>query len=158
MASLNQDIIIHNLDRFTIRFNVLDNEGVINPGDGEEAWWGVAAGSTVPSSPAASNVKIQKSSDQFSATSGAPGAVLVQNYGGLTIGDSYIQVEVQLNSGSTGTYQSGSINIALAGTEDEVHYHECVYSNNGNPESAVVIATGTLTVKPSLFTNAGYRA
>lgn len=157
MASLNQDIIVHDLDRFIVRFTILDNEDVIN-GASARAWWGVATGSnipTVPAYPALSSVKIQASNDSWTAGS----YTQVLDYGGLSLGTDYIQAEIRLNNGTTaGDYGSGSIRLKLVGEGDQVYYHECVYSSQGEQEGSVVTATGTLTVKPSLFTEAGYRA
>ena len=80
------------------------------------------------------------------------------DYGDLTLSSTTIDCEIPLNSGSSGAtqYQSGSINIS-PGTYPGTYYHELVFAGTNNPDVSVVIATGTITVRQSLFTEAGYR-
>lgn len=143
MPALNQNIVIYDLDRFFVRFTVTDNVEALT---GASVWWGVATAEAGGDS----TVKIQKTNDSNM------GSV---DYGDLTLSSTTIDCEVQLNTGSSGAtqYQSGSINIS-PGTYPGTYYHELVFSGQNNPDQSVVIATGTITVKQSLFTEAGYRA
>lgn len=147
MAELNQNIVIYDLDKFKVRFTVTDAESSLISAGLEAAWWGIA---TSPNS-SAEGVKIQKTSGSWNG--------VINDYEGITIYSSYLDIEVPLNSGSSGGYQSGSINISLNGTytNDAIYYHELVYSGINNINNSNVIAVGTVTVKPSMFTKKGYR-
>lgn len=141
MPALNQNIVIYDLDRFFVRFTVTDN---VNALTGGSAWWGV---NTVEAGSKGTTNAIQKTNDSNM------GEV---NYGGMTISSTAIDCEVPLNSDDN-TNQSGSLNIS-PGSYPTTYYHELVYSANSLPNFSVVIATGTITVNQSLFTEAGYRA
>tara|TARA_R100001480_G_scaffold134472_1_gene131527 strand:+ start:121 stop:564 length:444 start_codon:yes stop_codon:yes gene_type:complete len=146
MAATGQNITIHELDKFSVRFTFTDAVGAIN-GATPEGWWGVAA--AVNTSYA--SWKMQKSTDGW--TQGAA-ANAVANHGGMTIGTSTIDIEAKLAMGSTTTLpaETGSVNIP-AGT----YYHECVFTPTGGQQGSTVVATGTLTCLESLFTKFEYR-
>lgn len=141
MPALNQNIIIYDLDRFFVRFTITDN---VNALTGGSAWWGV---NTVEAGSKAATNAIQKTNDSNM------GEV---DYGGMNISSTTIDCEVPLNSTNLNN-QSGSLNISPTNYPG-TYYHELVYSANNDPNQSVVIATGTITVRQSLFTEAGYRA
>ena len=139
MPSLNQNIVIYDLDRFFVRFTVTDNANAL----GGSAWWGVNA---VEAGTSTTNA-IQKTNNTAMWEYGAAS--------GMTVSSTTIDCEVPLNSDNT-TNQSGSINIS-PGSYPTTYYHELVYSGNDLPNQSVVIATGTITVRQSLFTQNNYR-
>lgn len=144
MAATGQNITIHELDKFSIRFTFTDAVGNIN-GNNSEGWWGVAA--AVNTSYADWNM--QKSTDGWSS-----GPNIVANNGGMTIGTSTIDIEAKLAMGSPTTLpaETGSVNIPVG-----TYYHECVFNPLGGQQGSTVVATGTLTVLESLFTKNVFR-
>ena len=140
MPALNQNIVIYDLDRFFVRFTVTDNVNAL----GGSAWWGV---NEVEAGTKAATNAIQKTNNTAMWEYGAAS--------GMTVSSTTIDCEVPLNSDNT-TNQSGSLNISPS-SYPETYYHELVYSGNSNPDESVVIATGTITVRQSLFTQNSYR-
>jgi len=148
MASLNQNFTIYDLDKFAVKFTVSDADSALNA-VGNKVWWGVApANNSLPEA-----VVMQKSNGAWTQ-GGASNQV--QNYGGVTVFPTSIEIEAALSNGSPGTYFTGSVNLtppSYPGT----YYHECVYSGDGDQEGSTVIANGTLTVEQSLFTESNFR-
>ena len=157
MASFNQNFTIYDLDRFMVRFHVVDIESSLD-NDTNTVWWGV---STTPSpSPWGSDVKIQKTNlTGWYEAPPVPAIQPVPVIGGAVIYSSYIDIEIPLNSGSAASNQSGSVNLNPTFTDSSpvTYYHECVFADDGHQQGSTVIATGTLTVYESLFTKQGYR-
>lgn len=145
MASLNQNFTIHHLDKFSVQFTITDNDSSLN-GASAAAWWGVATGF------GSANMELQTSTDGWNDVGvGAP----VADYGRMQIFPSYIVCDVPLDDRTeTIPDEQGSNRLPIGS-----YTHECVYSGTGDQQGSVVVATGTLTVLKSLFTDVGnYRA
>ena len=145
MASLNQNFTIHHLDKFSVQFTITDNDSSLN-GVGAAAWWGVATGF------GASNMELQTSTGAWNDV--GVGAA-VPNYARMQIFPSYVVCDVPLaDRTNTDPDEQGSNRLPIGS-----YTHECVYSGTGDQQGSVVLATGTLTVLKSLFTDIGnYRA
>lgn len=151
MASTGQNFAIYDLDQFQLRFNVTDAVGALN-GTDAEGWWGVSTAADEPA-----NIKMQKSTDGWTQNLFAP--VQVQNHGGMNIGATYIDCLSVLNS--VGSYYDGTIELQPSwGASDQSvdYYHELVYDPLGEQRGSTVVATGTLTVYRSAFTQLNFRA
>lgn len=136
MPALNQNITIFDKDEITIRFNVTDAEAGLSSG---LAWWGVGDSATDTGT-----LFIEKSSGTW-------------NNGGqsstVPAGDSS---EIQIGSVFINCYITGS-DYGTDITADDTYYHELVYAGTGLQDASNVVANGSVTVKPSIFTLLGYR-
>lgn len=142
MPTSGQNFAIHDLDQFQLRFNVTDNIGGINGGN-SRGWWGVS--DTVSDT----GINMQKSNNSWAGFS---------NFGGMNLANSHIDCFAVLNS--NGNYD-GTIELqpTWGASETSVsYYHELVYAPLGAVDNSTVIATGTLTVYRSAFTQLGFRA
>ena len=157
MAAEGQNFAIFDLDEFTLRFNVTDAEANINPGSAE-AWWGVSD-SDVSTVTQYSDLKMQKSTGGWGGNSGV--TAIPTTIGGLDINALSIDCASRLSNGSPGGYYTGSINLQPDswGSDTSVeYYHELIWDDLGEQKGSIVLATGTLTVHRSAFTELGYRA
>lgn len=142
MPTSGQAFSIHDLDEFQLRFNVTDNVGDLDVTDAK-GWWGVS--DTVTDT----GINMQKSNAAWD--------VNITNYGGMDINANSIDCFSVLNS--NGNYD-GTIELqpTWGASETSVsYYHELVYSATGEALNSTVIATGTLTVYRSAFTQKNFR-
>lgn len=149
MPAVNQDFTIHDLDRFQVRFNVTDAEGTLDTTDAR-VWWGVADDS------ASSTIHIQRAEASW-ASAGLPGGVDNVNFGSATqavISPQYIDIIVSLKEPVAGL--GGSVDISPSSFPD-TYYHECIFGGTNDQMESTGIATGTITVLQSLFTEQNYR-
>ena len=146
MATSGQNFAIYDLDQFQLRFNVTDAVGSLNSSEAE-GWWGVS--DTVTDT----TINMQKSTNGWSAG----GSTQVPNFAGMTINANSIDCFAVLNS--NGNYD-GTIELQPTWGTGETsvdYYHELVYDDGGEQEGSTVIATGTLTVYRSAFTQKNFR-
>jgi hypothetical protein len=141
MALLNQDFTKFQKDSFQIRFTITDaTTSLLN----YEGWWG-CFGTTPQDYPGDATAPvdtpvIEKATAGW--TTGAAGT-------GLTMGSNYVIVTLTQSD-----FNGNSITGKL---EEGTYYHELVIGNSDNGSDSVVVATGTMTISPSLFTNNEYR-
>lgn len=143
MPTSGQAFSIHDLDQFQLRFNVTDNVGDLDI-SGARGWWGVAD-DVDDHNP----IPMQKSNAQWDAN--------ITNYGGMNINANSIDCLSVLNN--NGNYD-GTINLQPSWTTGQTsvsYYHELIYSATGEALNSTVIATGTLTVYRSAFTQKNFR-
>jgi len=142
MALLGQDFTKFQKDSFYIKFTITDATTSLS---GYKAWWGCYSGdvSNYPGSQTNTPV-IQKSTTGWST--GAEGS---PNFGGVTMGSNTVTIQLT-QSDFNGNGISGKL------SEGE-YYHELVLGNSDNGSDSVVVANGTMTINPSLFTNQLYR-
>ena len=136
MALFSQDFTKFQKDTFDIKFTITDATVSLT---GYEAWWGCYSGD-VGNYPSTNTPVIEKATAGW--TSGAAGA-------GITMGSNYILVSL-----TQADFNGNSVTNKL--TEGE-YYHELVVGNNDSGSDSVVVATGTMYINPSLFTNNDYR-
>lgn len=143
MALLNQDFTKFQKDTFQIKFTITDATVNIS---GYEAWWGCYSG--IPQNYPGDSIApvdtpiIEKATTGW--TTGAAGSV-----GEVVMGSSYVIVNLNQND-----FFGNSI---TSGLTEGTYYHELVLGQNVNGSDSVVVATGTMTINPSLFTNNEYR-
>ena len=145
MPTTGQNFSIHDLDQFQLRFNVTDNVAAINVTDAR-GWWGVGDDVDDDNPP-----KMQKSNAAWIGNSPV-------NFAGMNLGNSNIDCLSVLNN--NGNYD-GTINLQPTWGSDQTsvdYYHELVYSATGQANNSTVVATGTLTVYRSAFTELGFRS
>lgn len=143
MPTSGQAFSIHDLDQFQLRFNVTDNVAALDVSDAK-GWWGVAD-DVDDHNP----IPMQKSNAAWDQN--------ITNYGGMDINANSIDCFSVLNN--NGNYD-GTINLQPAswGSDTSVsYYHELIYSATGEVLNSTVIATGTLTVYRSAFTELDFR-
>ena len=138
MALLGQDFTKFQKDSFYIKFTITD---AVTSLAGYQAWWGCYSGdvSNYPGSQTNTPV-IEKATASW--TSGAAGS-------GISMGVSTVTVQLTQSdfngNGITGKLSEGE------------YYHELVLGNSVDGSDSVVVATGTMYINPSLFTNQLYR-
>ena len=155
MPALNQNITIHDLDYFQVRFNVTDAVNALDS-TGARAWWGVAENSGDGES--GTFLLIERSNLSWPPQSGYE-EVNFGNTTYLSIEPTYIDVFVTLEDVSNTNYKGGSAALTPSdGSYPVTYYHECIFSGNGSTRASTAIATGQITVLQSLFTEQAYRA
>lgn len=147
MPAVNQDFTIHDLDRFQVRFNVTDAEGTLDTSDAK-VWWGVADNS------ASSTIHIQRAEAPWADPGGGLQNVSFGSTAQALISPQYIDIIVSLKEPVAGL--GGSVDISPSSFPD-TYYHECIFGGTNDQMESTGIATGTITVLQSLFTEQNYR-
>lgn len=138
MALLAQDFTKFQKDTFSIKFTITD--AIVNISS-YEAWWGCYSGD-VGNYPSTNTPVIKKATTGW--TSGAAGGA-----GEITMGSNYVIVNL-----TQADFNGNSITGKLSEGE---YYHELVLGSSDDGSDSVVVATGTMYINPSLFTNNDYR-
>jgi len=143
MAQLNQDFIKFQKDTFDIKFTITD--ATVDISD-YQAWWGCYTG-TPQNYPGDATAPVDTPIIEKATTGWTTNAVGI--VGEITMGSNFVTVHLTQSD-----FNGNSVTNKLYEGE---FYHELVLGSNVNGSDSVVVATGTMTINPSLFTNNEYR-
>lgn len=141
MAKLDQNFTKFQKDSFQLKFTITDATTSLS---NFQAWWGCYP--TIPDDWNGSQQNtpvVQKAT--LGWTTGAAGSVGSE----ITVGPSWVVVRL-----TQGDFIGNGVTTGLS---EGTYYHELIMGQNINGSDSVVVASGEMTISPSLFTNNLFR-
>lgn len=149
MASSSQNFTKFQKDSFEIVFTITDASDISD----WEAWWGVWSGT-----PDTWNGSQQNTPFIYKATNGWESGPNSPNYKPPRYNNISDLILLSTNTATITIQQQDFIGDSITNVLYEGDwYHELVLSPTPNASNSVVVATGTMTISPSLFTNNLFR-